>query len=502
MKSNPFKIVMRTFALAFLAWTAVPAWAQENISDRIKSVEDELNKLKAEQVELRKEATAAAEAMPTFTYRPGSGLSVESADKSWSVRMGIESHFRLLFESGRDQVGRSQGDVMARRFRPYMYYCIDNCLWELEAILDLDGFGTGNAKDAFGTTVGSILHRGALNAHFEKLHPWLPTVQLGMDVSSSIGTSRQGSSGVGTQAEYDLLSRNNGFDDGRSGIGIIFNWDNKPLDAIGIPGRINRFQLAMANVGEGDDGIQSFTDRKDFVAYLGIEPFSQVKNKWLSGLLFEMGSWFCNNDNRALSNACGRLRIQDLGNGGRQTLFDSNAGIGDGLATFLMPGVTWTVGPYSLRLAGGFQHYEDRGGTDGKKQGNMFLIGHDLFLWSPKGFLTGSANTTGSVLLGTHFERTNVSCSNAARCTGINGGQFHRDRILLREWDIYYFVAPRMSVGASLLWYDASNLRNDVNQAGHNLNLCNRVGATGTTDCRSGFGGDWVDGMLNFRYQF
>ena len=321
-------------------------------------------------------------------------------------------------------------------------------------------------------------------------------MQLGMDVSSSLGTARQGSSSTGTQAEYDLLSRNTGFDDGRSGIGILLNWDNKPLDGIGIPGRINRLQLGMANVGEGDDGIQSFTDRKDFVAYVGIEPFSQIKNKWISGLKFEMGSWFCNNDNRALSNACGRLRIQDLGNGGRQALFDSGTGIGDGLATFLMPGLTWEVGPYTLRATAGFQRYEDRGGTDGKKQGDMFLIGHDLFLWSPKGFFTGSATTPGSVLFGTHFERTDVSCTSADRCSGINGGQFHRSRILLREWDLFYFIAPRMSIGTSVLWYDASNLRVGRNQACHNLGVCDDGSG------RTGRGGDWVDVMLNWRYTF
>ncbi len=473
----------------------------EDLDGRIQAMEAELEALKEQQVEMKKEATAAAAALPTFTYRPGNGLMIESADKSWSLRAGIESHFRVLFESGRDQVGRSQGDVFARRFRPYMNYCIDNCLWELEVILDLDGFGTGNAKDALGTTVGSILHRGALNVHLENMHPWLPTVQLGMDVSTAIGTARQGSSAVGTQAEYDLLSRNVGFDDGRAGQGIVLNWDNRPLDGIGIPGRINRFELAMASVGEGDDGLQSFTDKKDFVAYLGIEPFSQLKNKWISGLKFEMGSWFCNNDNRALSNACGRLRIQDLGNGGRQSLFDTGSGIGDGLATLLMPGLTWEVGPYTLRVAGGFQRYEDRGGTDGKKQGNMFLIGHDLFLWSPKGFFTGSASAPGSVLFGTHFERTDVSCLSGARCASINSGQFHRNRILLREWDLYYFVAPRMSVGASLLWYDAANLVANRNAAAHNLGICSS-GKIASGGCRPGIGGDWVDGMLNFRYQF
>jgi hypothetical protein len=512
MKRKIIGGMLRGLTLGLLAMTAVPAGASDvdqrihELEDRVgqlKSLEQELEQLKAEQIEIRKEATAATAALPSFSYRPGSGMMIEAADKSWSFRAGIEAHFRMLFESGRDQVGRTNGEIMARRFRPYFGYCINNCLYDIEAILDLDGFGTGNAKNETGTTVGSILHRGVLNVHLEHLHPWLPTYQVGMEVSTSIGTSRQGSSGTGAQAEYDLLSRNNGFDDGRAGNGMALNWDNKPLDAIGIPGRINRFQFAMANVGEGDDGLSSFTDRKDFVAYLGIEPFSQLKNKWISGLKLEMGSWFCNVDVRTTDNACGRLRIRDLGNSARQTIFDTGSNsIGDGLATFLMPGVTWEVGPYTLRVAGGFQQYKDSGATTGKKRGNMFLIGHDIFLWSPKGFFTGSPNLPGSILFGTHFERTDVSCTNAARCSSINGGQFHRDSILLREWDLFYFLAPRMRVGTHILWYNASNLRNDLNQAGENLGLCNRVGATGTTNCRSGFGGDWVDVMLNFRYQF
>ena len=34
----------------------------------------------------------------------------------------------------------------------------------------------------------------------------------------------------------------------------MFNWDNRPLDDIGIPGRINRFQIGYAN------GVQSGLD--------------------------------------------------------------------------------------------------------------------------------------------------------------------------------------------------------------------------------------------------
>jgi hypothetical protein len=224
------------------------------------------------------------------------------------------------------------------------------------------------------------------------------------------------------------------------------------------------------------------------------------KNKWLSGLLFEGGAWLCDNDDRAVSSGCNQLRIRDLGNGGRQTLFDTGPNsIGNGLATLFVPGITWEVGPYSLRLAGGFQKYADKGATTGRKTGNMFLIGHELFLWSPKGFLTGSANTAGSILVGTHFERTDVACTTAERCAAINGGEFHRDRFLLREWDMFYFVAPRMSMGWSVLWYDASNLRTGGTNAGENLSVF-PVGCP-TATCR-GRGGDWVDAMLNFRYQF
>jgi hypothetical protein len=60
-----------------------------------------------------------------------------------------------------------------------------------------------------------------------------------------------------------------------------------------------------------------------------------------------------------------------------------------------------------------------------------------------------------------------------------------------------------MSMGVNFLWYDASNLRSTFNQAGNNLGLCHRIapGST-TTNCRPGFGGDWVDVMLNWRYTF
>ena len=485
----------------------------QNIDEKIKALEQELNLLKEQQIEMKKEATSAAAAMPTFTFRPGSGLMIEAADKSWALRNTIEMHFRYNFEAGRASVGRSQGEMMGRRFRPGVFFCVNNCLWEAEATLDLDGWGTGNGKNNTSTQPASMLQRGAIRFSADQLNPWLPRVEFGMEVSGAAGGSlaRQGSGNVGAQAEYDLHTRNNGFNTGRAGSGIILNWDDRSLSDIGIPGRIGRFQLGMANFAEGDDNTQTNTDRKDFNVYLSLMPFSQVKNKWISGLTFEYGSWFCNVDNRAAQNGCSRYRIQDHGDGGRQTLFDTGpsggnnptGSIGDGLHIAHGPGVVWSVGPYTFRTMGHFQRSEDRGGLPGKKRGNSFLLAHDLYVWSPKGWLTGGANDVGSVLTGMHFERVDMSCGDRLRsCGAINGGQFHRDRILLREWDLWYVVGPRMNLGINILWYDASNLRNDVNQAGHNLGLCDRNAAGTATDCRRGFGGDWVDVMLNYRWQF
>jgi len=502
------KMWLASMLAAFLL-TAGTVQAQ-SVNDKISALEQELQQLKEQQIDLKKEATAAAAAMPSFSYRPGNGVNIEAADKAWGLRFTLESHFRYNFETGLDQQGRTRGQLMGRRFRPGVFYCLNNCLWEFEATLDLDGWGTGNGKNNAGDDVGSMLQRGAVNFHGENISPWLPTVQFGMEVQNAAGGSlaRQGSGSTGAQAEYDLHTRNNGFNTGRAGSGVVLNWDDKSLSGIGIPGRIGKFQLGMSSVAEGDDGTQTLSDRQDFNVYMSVQPFAQVKNKWISGLTFEYGAWFCNNDNRAgVVNGCSRYRVQDHGDGGRQTLFDTGANsVGSGLHTAMGPGVVWNVGPYTLRTMGSFQQSHDDGGTRGKKRANSFLIGHDLFVWSPKGWLTGSATQTGSVLVGTHFERVNMSvdCQELGVCGGPTTllGQFHRNRILLREWDLWYFIAPRMSMGINVLWYDAANLGNQVNQAGYNLGLCSKTGIGNTTDCRRGAGGDWVDVMLNWRYSF
>jgi hypothetical protein len=148
----------------------------QSVDDKIKSLEQELSQLKEQQVELKKEATAAAAALPTFEYRPGNGLEVEAR----TSRGACVSPSRPI-----SAMSSSTGAISRAGRRPRSW---------------------GGAS---GLT-SSILQRGAVNFHAENLHPWLPTVQFGMEVQNAFGTSlsrqgqytKQGEKNVATTVEY------------------------------------------------------------------------------------------------------------------------------------------------------------------------------------------------------------------------------------------------------------------------------------------------------------
>jgi hypothetical protein len=238
-----------------------------------------------------------------------------------------------------------------------------------------------------------------------------------------------------------------------------------------------------------------------------IQPFSQLQSKWLQGIGWSVGSWFCSIDGHpAADNGCGTLQLRDNGDGGRQVLFSTGDLIGRGLTHAISPGFSWEIGPYRLRAIGNFINYDgnqaahnDKSDAIGQTRGNSWLIAHELFLWSPKGLLTGSAGTPGSVLFGTHFERNSVDCNagggmnNSAKGCGGNGfGGFNRNVVLLREWDVWYFLMNQVSVGISWIWYDAKNM-----PAAARHNILGKDAADESTK-----GGDWLDVNLNFRYRF
>jgi hypothetical protein len=91
----------------------------------------EQEKVKSEQMELKREATAAAAALPTFTYRTGF-LGITAADKSWQISFSHEFHAHMYnWPDGNDSDGFTTGDIFLRRNRPFIYYCWDDCLYEI-----------------------------------------------------------------------------------------------------------------------------------------------------------------------------------------------------------------------------------------------------------------------------------------------------------------------------------------------------------------------------------
>jgi hypothetical protein len=359
------------------------------------------------------------------------------------------------------------------------------------------------------------LQRGTVFVHLEQITPWLPTFYFGMDIPTESGDFSSGSSYTGWQMEYPLLQRGL-INTGSASNGIAVRWNDKPLGAIGIPGKISTINLAMAAVSESGEGLSTFRDAGgNLLAYISIDPFSELKSKWLEGLSFEMGAWFCKVDGFDSESSggggsattdpdqdCSRLRLRDNGDGGRTTLFDTGSRrLGRGLMHYLYPGIQWEVGPYNLRVAAAFARWHngdalDGHGRPGLTKGNSWNIAHDLFLFSPKGWLTGSATTPGSVLIGTRYERTTADCNvgggQSFSSSGCTGAGFNRNVVLVREWGVYYFLMNRLSTGINWTWYDAKNMPNSSR-----VNL----GIDKSGD-RLGKGGSWVDVALNFRYRF
>ena len=116
----------------------------------------------------------------------------------------------------------------------------------------------------------------------------------------------------------------------------------------------------------------------------------------------------------------------------------------------------------------------------------------------------------------------NAVCNRITLSSSTSKSEFTRSRILRREWDLWYFIAPRASVGLNVLWYDASNLPTGFSSsAGFNNDVQKNLGASG--DCRNrtheistslsslgksfvldraGCGGNWVDVFLRLRWSF
>jgi len=410
---------------------AAGAARAQSVDDKIKALEQELGQLKDQQVELKKEATTQAAAMPTFSYRPGGGLSIAAADRSWSFRFGYEYSMDFLKLEGNDS--RREGDfqIFGRRNRPQFTLSTNNGFWEIASELDMDGDET--------TSKVSLIQRACARVGLQQLNPWLPRLQFGIDCSGA--GSRYRSSEM--TFELPTLDRNNGFNTG-SHTGIGFSWDNLP--AFGLPGtqQFNYYWVSQA-MGNGD-GKADKSNKSDHTLMWNINPLSQLKNKWINGFGFSMFAWFGNIDERANVSSTQSFQLRTQEGPTRLTFFTSPTA-GTGLHTYLSPSMQYKVGPYQINFVTGFDKYNEDSGAPsptGKIKAYMYKIMNDFMLWGPKGFLTGAPGEAGTFGLGYSYERVSADCG-VANCNTAGTG-FKRNRMLVHEWDMRYWFTPAVSL--------------------------------------------------------
>jgi len=486
-----------SFGLAASLAAIWPAQAQSDIEEQIKALEaevqkieplkDQIERLRSQQLEMKKEATAAAAEMPTFQYRPGRGLTIAAANKSWSfntsylINIYMYNHFngaQPVVTDGTIQnntdsrprrvaTGMTSGELFGRRNRLYFNYCWDDCFYELQTGFDMDtGDVTGIQNQEF-------------NIHFEQLNPYFPELRMGMEVGGSNGYWRSSSSDATTELGL-LQSSGIVSSTGRHrGIGLV--WNRVPVGSGDVTLETH---YVAGDLGVSDNDTTD-SDKKGFIGFFGVRPFSNMKNKWLEGLDVGFAWQMRAIDGRAAdiesrsrtevcfvgggNNNCtdphrhdiaegagqesNRLRIRSQDRRGRVTIFDAD-GIGSGMGVWVTPGMRWNIGPYMFRANMGFQSMEGRNDAFRGVRAQSFEIANQIFLWSPKGFLTGSASTGGSLQLGWTFERADAECGVIGAC-GIQNAS--RVTFLNRELALWYFIRERLRVGTWWNWFDSSN---------------------------------------------
>jgi len=461
----------KLFLIGLFVVAAAPARAG-TMEERINALEGELTQLKGEQAQVKEDALAAKAKLPTFRYKTR-GLRITAADKSWGWRM-FGRHVVFIYNNtdGNDARGASSMDVFHRRHRVYWQLTWDNSFYDIQYGIDMD---TGDIMTTQTT---------AFYVHFEKVNPFLPTLGIYDKGGPSAGfVARSSVSSAAVEYSRDL-NTDSGVDT-LSHRGIGLTWNRAPL------GKSGTFTLTTGYAQAGTNkNTKDLSDRAQFELVLGARPFSkQKKNKWLKSLKLGINWKTDSVDSRGNSSAIRRIRLRETNRTPRVTLFEAR-GIGDGQHNYFHWGIENQIGPYKFRVNGNLADYD--GNADGFRgvKTNAFAIAHELNIWSPKGFLTGKAGKTGSVLIGYRFAKANLNCGLGSDCMPGGGAAPDSNYYTENEWDIWYWVRPTISVG---LWVVHSRSANTP------LGTQQTIGCTGNTAADPGKDCDWTSVNMGLR---
>jgi len=454
-----------------------PVQAQSDIEDQIKVLEsevqkieplkDQIERLRSQQVEMKKEATAAAAEMPTFSYRPGRGMTIAGADKSWSFnttyRINIYNYNIIGGKPNFNDNGSQRstnttfGEFFPRRNRLYTTLCWDDCFFQFETSIDGE---TAERAASF--------RDNELTVGLNQLNPYFPYFSIGL--RRGAGKTHVGrSSDSDGKMEHSVILDGFAWGGDGSHAGMGLGWDGVDIGS----GEYDLFlNLATSRQGTHQEFVND--DRKGIMGYMGGRPFANTKSKWLSGL--EMGIGYQGQSidqpqNSLAGDTAGvQIRVRSVERRGRQDLFfpavitagagssNDTQNIGGGWGSVIIPGLKWTVGPYMARAVYVTTRYANvnNPGIGSGIRGRGFTIDNQLMVWSPKGFLTGSQTTPNTVMLSFGFERADMNCGSACDASP-STGSFHAQTVLNRETALWYWLRPSLGVGMWWHYWTSAN---------------------------------------------
>jgi hypothetical protein len=483
-----FTILFSILAAFILA--VVPGVSAQGVDEKIKVLEEELSRLKAEQMELKREATAgapaAAAALPTFEYRPLAGLTIMAADRSWAIKFNFWGRTHWIFHTdGEDHRGGVTGHQIQTFARPFINYCWNNCFYEFRFGWDFDRHEAGGDTDH--------VQEMAFTIAFNQINPYFP--QLVISDESQLRSTFPGiiPSGFGQahDEKMNLFKPGTGHPAGHRSnkpfVGV--RWINVPVG----PGDITS-GWGLIEVASSTNNGATTTDRRDLEGDIWYRPMSRSKMPWIERLKVGIGVNFMSIDARApTSNALSIFTDEPSpgnfppavaasggviagGSSGRMPLFAAR-GIGDGDFQAWAPGIEWGYGPYTARFIYGDVEF-DKGGSrsTGAKElrdveATEWTFENELFLWSPRGPLTGSTRTANSILAGYKFDRVDAQCGGHAGLPGSSfdcdpgAGSFNKIAYRMNAFALWWYIQPYLKVGGLWKWYDTSNTPMEVQKA-------------------------------------